>query len=424
MLNLLKNLAGMSTPPNDSPSLQTGDKALPPMKKGLALICYNNVDYFSRVLRSILDQKINGKPFSELYDLYIFQDGLQDRHLTTSSDEHAKVTELAIRTVGKDHFFLQPQNLGIALHYDFAERFLYEKNDYEFAVFCEHDMILGRGYLHELNKLADKFRGDERIGMMSMHSKKHLTSQEEQKLNYNQYLTMTHSWGFGMYRSTWQEMQPTVTEYLNLISGWPYHQRSHVVIAQWMKSKGFKAVASSQDMIKISILAELKKIRISLFPNFGFYIGAIGTHFTQAIYDEKKYGESIVYQEELPECPDLDSETYQNLLELSERNLLQKTLDPVPASSPITPADSGEKMIPRNLSSNQVVAEDVVAAYKLFLDRMPENLDVINVRVGASSQQLFNSFLTSQEFLDRKECWPAVIKAAQTIVEMNKKHDK
>ena len=227
-----------------------------------------------------------------------------------------------------------------------------------------------------------------------------------------------------MYRSTWQTMRPTVTEYLNLISGWPYHQRSHVVIAQWMKSKGFKAVASSQDMIKISALADLKKIRISLFPNFGFYIGAIGTHFTQAIYDEKKYGESVVYQGELPECADLDAETYQNLLDLSGRNLLQETLDPLPESTPITLAHSSEKIIPLNISSNKVAAEDVVAAYKIFLDRLPENMEVIELRVGATAQQLFNSFITSQEFLDRRECWPAVIKAAQTIVEMNKKHGK
>jgi hypothetical protein len=421
MFNLFKNLAGISHQPDNLTHALKEEGYLPPMKKAIALICYNNADYFSKVLRSILDQKIHGKSFTDLYDLYIFQDGLQDRHLTTSSDEHAKVTELAIQTVGKDHFFLQPQNLGIALHYDFAECFLFEKNDYEFAVFCEHDMILGQGYLHELNKLADKFRGDERIGMMSMHSKKHLTSQEEQKFNCNQYLTMTHSWGFGMYRSTWQEMRPTVSEYLNLISGWPYHQRSHVVIGQWMKSKGFKAVASSQDMVKISVLAELKKIRISLYPNFGFYIGAIGTHFTQAIYDEKKYGESVVYQGELPKCPDLDAEIYQNLLDLSERNLLQKTPDPLPASIPITIATGSEKIIPLNISSNKVAAEDVVAAYKIFLDRLPENMEVIELRVGATSQQLFNSFLTSQEFLDRRECWPAVIKAAQSIVEMNKK---
>lgn len=216
MFNLFKNLAGLAHQPNDSPLPIKEEKHVPPMKKAIALICYNNADYFSRVLQSILDQKVHEKPFTDLYDLYIFQDGLQDRHLSTSQDEHVKVTELAIQTVGKDHFFLQPQNLGIARHYDFAERFLFEQNDYEFAVFCEHDMILGQGYLHELNKLADKFRGDERIGMMSMHSSNFLARLETQKLNSQKYISMAHSWGFGIYCSTWQKMRPMVEEYYNL----------------------------------------------------------------------------------------------------------------------------------------------------------------------------------------------------------------
>jgi len=420
MFNLFKNLTGTSKPLDDSPPPQAGESPLPPMKKALALICYNNIDYFSRVLQSILDQKINSKPFSELYDLYIFQDGLQDRHLSTSKDEHAKVTELAIQAVDQDHFFLQPQNLGIALHYDFSERCLFEKNDYEFAVFCEHDMILGQGYLHELNKLADKFRNDERIGMMSMHTSNYLVPVETQKLNSQKYVGMAHSWGFGMYRSTWQKIRPMVEEYLQLIGDRPYHQRYHRKVIEWLNSKGFGGVATSQDNIKTCALTGLKAIRLSLFPNFGFYIGAVGAHFTQVNYDEKKYGESILYNEELPECPDLDSTTYEALLSRAEHGLLLKEGDPGTEDAAKIASNNGEKAVPLNMASYKIMAEDVVAAYKIFLDRLPENMGVIEPRIGSSSQQLFTSFLLSEEFLNRKECWPALIKAAQTIVEMNK----
>ncbi len=421
MFNLFKNLTEASNPSEDTQCLQKADDSLPRMKKAVALICYNNFDYFSRVLQSILDQKINDKPFSELYDLYIFQDGLQDRHLSTSKEEHAKVTDLANQTVGPDHFFLQTQNLGIALHYDFAERFLFEKNDYDYAVFCEHDMILGEKYLHELNKLADKFKDDERIGMISMHTSNYLAPLEAQKINSQKYVGMAHSWGFGIFRSTWQKMRPMVEEYLQLIGDRPYHQRYHRKVIEWLNSKGFKGVATSQDSIKACALVNLKKIRVSLFPNFGLYIGAIGMHFTQVNYDAKKYAHSILYNEELPPCPDLDLASYKALLARAEHDLLLKEGDPVVGEVSVTQSANGTRVAPLNMASYKIMAEDVASAYKIFLDRLPENMGVIEPRIGVSSQQLFTSFLLSEEFLNRRECWPAVIKAAQTIVEMNKK---
>ena len=45
---------------------------------------------------------------------------------------------------------------------------------------------------------------------------------------------------------------------------------------------------------------------------------------------------------------------------------------------------------------------DVVAAYKLFLNRMPENLAVIEDRIGSSTEKLLIDFLISEEFSSRK----------------------
>lgn len=64
------------------------------------------------------------------------------------------------------------------------------------------------------------------------------------------------------------------------------------------------------------------------------------------------------------------------------------------------------KQPPDNLSdsdTNQIncplmTAEDIVAAYKLFFRRMPENQEVINNRIGLSANQILSSFLMSDEF--------------------------
>ena len=140
-----------------------------PPRRAIALICYCQYDYFSQVLESVLGQIIFGKPFSDYYDLYIFQDGLQERHQSIHQADHMKVTQLARASVDEQHFFLQERNLGIAKHFDFVEHYLYEAMDYPFVVFCEHDMVLGNRYLEELTKLATLCEGDSRIGMISMH---------------------------------------------------------------------------------------------------------------------------------------------------------------------------------------------------------------------------------------------------------------
>jgi hypothetical protein len=71
------------------------------------------------------------------------------------------------------------------------------------------------------------------------------------------------------------------------------------------------------------------------------------------------------------------------------------------------------------LSSN-ATAEDITAAYKLFLGRFPENKEVVHSRVGVDMPRILRSFMLSEEFLVRQDNWPMVIEAAKRIVEMNR----
>ena len=45
--------------------------------------------------------------------------------------------------------------------------------------------------------------------------------------------------------------------------------------------------------------------------------------------------------------------------------------------------------------------EDVIAAYKIFLDRLPENEEVITPRIGLARERILSSFMTSKYFLSR-----------------------
>ena len=45
--------------------------------------------------------------------------------------------------------------------------------------------------------------------------------------------------------------------------------------------------------------------------------------------------------------------------------------------------------------------EDEIAAYKIFLDRLPESEEVITPRIGLARERILSSFMTSKYFLSR-----------------------
>jgi hypothetical protein len=403
MLNWIKARFGQTTSRNERQH----------KKRALALICYCQYEYFSDVLNSVLQQKINGENFSAYYDLYIFQDGLQDRHLTTNQLDHSKVTQLARATVDPSHFFLQESNLGIAKHFDFIESYLYESKGYSFVVFCEHDMVLGEHYLDGLNQLADLHDGDPRIGMISMHSRNRRKSVEDQHMHCDEYCKMGHSWGFGMFRDSWLAIRPLVKEYLNLLGDMPYYQRNHILIIDWLTRKGFKPHASSQDNIKACALTSAKHIRVSSFVNFGQYIGAQGEHFTPAQFKQMGFDNNVLYDRSLGNIKKISQADYQRILDESIDNLF------IPGKAPLI--EQAPLSFPANMLSSKMTEEDAVAAYKFFLGRLPESMEMIRERAGLPCEAVFKSFLGSDEFLHRQEYWPQVVSAAKKIVDLHAK---
>lgn len=61
--------------------------------------------------------------------------------------------------------------------------------------------------------------------------------------------------------------------------------------------------------------------------------------------------------------------------------------------------------------------EDVVAAYKIFLGRAPESMDVVDARVGMSLSALLLEFLASSEFLDQPQKAQLVLVVAKKILD-------
>ena len=93
------------------------------------------------------------------------------------------------------------------------------------------------------------------------------------------------------------------------------------------------------------------------------------------------------------------------------QHLKPKDGEETPLNSPVIPSEdpmpeiaaaSNEASPPKQMLSSNMTSEDVIAAYKIFLRRMPENLDVIAPRIGMTPDMMLVHFLTSTEFIERK----------------------
>lgn len=74
---------------------------------------------------------------------------------------------------------------------------------------------------------------------------------------------------------------------------------------------------------------------------------------------------------------------------------------------------------PQELSNLSASASDVVAAYKIFLKRLPESMEVTNSRVGLDTNKLLLAFFCSDEFLHYPENRDLVMRLSEQVQEKN-----
>ena len=68
-------------------------------------------------------------------------------------------------------------------------------------------------------------------------------------------------------------------------------------------------------------------------------------------------------------------------------------------------------------SSLAMTKEDIIAAYKIFLKRLPESIDVVMPRVGLSADRILIDFFSSSEFLARPEAVKLIFTLAKKIID-------
>jgi hypothetical protein len=300
------------------------------MKMALAVITYDRAHYLSLVLPSVLAQQIDGRPIWDHFDIHVFQDGFCHDDSRSNEDGHRQVSEIMRGLPAHIKTFKQPENLGVALHFDFIEKLLFRDKGYDFVLFCEDDLVLSSQYASIIKKMAEKFEGDERVGMISAHPSNPSRSIDDQIKNIYDYSEIGHNWGFGLFRVFWERRQPYVELYLSLVNGVPYRKRPSSVIFKWLDSCGFNPSGSSQDYIKQCATAALGAVRFSTFANFGLPIGRTGLHCKPELFASMGFDKAVVCDHAIYVPGDLTAQKFQEILR-SQRAACLKDSDGFPS---------------------------------------------------------------------------------------------
>ena len=374
-----------------------------PQRFAIAIMAYNNLDYFSQVLASVLAQDIAGEDYSSRFDLFIFQDALQARHQDSLADFEA-IKTLSLKHVPSERFIRQASNIGTGLHFEFIEENLFETHGYEFCIFLEHDFVLGANYLQAMLALHERFEHDDRISAVSGHSSAYRESVKKQAENLHNYRVMSHDWGAGVFKRAWQKRLPAMRSYYKLLRGMPFEQRNNLLIQDWMAFMGFVRGSTSQDTIKACVDSGLGLLRLTTYVNLGTYIGQDGMHWNEQIYKSAGYHETVLFKEPYTQAPPLSQEDFFELLAQQCSSYLRQPMgfSFKEFNEKLTNGKTDIEFAPNALSS-KATREDIVAVYKLFLGRFPENEEVITTRIGMEMKALLKSFLISNEFLSNNE---------------------
>lgn len=242
--------------------------------------------------------------------VYLFQDGswnaLSNRAKGRPEDIR-KCVSLFQRMIPWGQVRQAPSNLGIALNYERAERFLFEEFDAESALFLEDDLVLSPNYLATISQLLDMARRDPSIAYVSAYGNL-WASRAEQREKSRELIPMHENWGAALTRRAWLAERPFRQEYLALLEGRDYSERDHDAIKAFYDKRGWTNSITSQDAARWIACLERGEVRVSSYACHAYYIGRRGQHSNPGHYRAARLGETVMFKGPVPQLQDM-SET-------------------------------------------------------------------------------------------------------------------
>jgi hypothetical protein len=260
-------------------------------KAPIAILAFNRPDYLDQTLRSLAAQAEESLAGREIH---LFQDGMFNEFSGRSYGvEEMALNNLALfgRLFPSGHVHRQERNLGIALHFDFIERYLFESRSFEAAIFLEDDLMLNPLYLMVIDRMLAETMSNESIGCVAAYGNRRATL-AEQMLNPSKIVSMENRWAFGLTKRQWLCQRPFMDQYLAFISRMDYALRDHDKIIDWFISTGYLPSVTSQDGAKDVAMYLSGAAKFMTYCCYGKYIGKLGVHCNEEIYDSSGYADT------------------------------------------------------------------------------------------------------------------------------------
>lgn len=312
---------------------------MPARPAPIAILSYNRPDYLRPVLESLRGQTALGDPAR----VHLFQDG--GREDGSHAEERAACIAAFAEMFPGGVLMESPANLGIALNFDRAERHVFEALDAEVGYFFEDDMVLSPHYLAALDAMADYALREPRIGYVAAYGM-HAAEDSERAQMSGSITNMGHKWGFALTRRHWQRIRPMVTDYLRMIGNRPYHERDSPRIRQYFASLGTNVNSTSQDSAKLIATVQAGATDVMCHDCYAHYIGRIGQHFRDRIYERLGYDRTRMAEGPPPEFHWPDEAGLAALHQRARRSIgmdhqpvAPVTLPPKAVSWPLSPED-------------------------------------------------------------------------------------
>ena len=286
----------------------------------IVVMAFNRADYLRQTLLSLRAQTQVGNGQREVH---LFQDnGVNfisgERYAT---DEEIEASVAAFREVFPEgHVHLAEKNIGVALNFDRAERYVFLERGFPSAMFFEDDMVLGPNYVETLQRMLDFAASPMAHGLVGYVAAygNHRATMETQRARRREIIEMGHAWGYAVNREHWLKVREVIDPYLQIVSECDYRKRPKARIGGVHKSLGLATRALSQDAMKTIATAWLGRVRLMPFVCQASYVGASGLNFTPEAYAKRGYGQEQIFTDPLPEF-DWPDEARLRAMNLAER---------------------------------------------------------------------------------------------------------
>ena len=344
------------------------------VKKALAMIVYDNYQQVTQIKNAL---NLHTQRGGFAFDIGVFQDGF-DESRPEGVDAYNLTAAESLKLVDQARFIRQDRFHGELDHRNLVEKFLFEELAYDVVLVLDQ-IDLPAAFFDKLSEMAEQLSSHPKVAgfTVSAHPLQNAIANADstQPVAYN--------------RHAWIKTRGMVEAFTRLFNTPMEAYQKNVLLTWWFKEMGLSSTQITRQEVLRATHAALGVAEISV---------ASSESLDHLMDSQLSQLSDAMLSHYVADMAGFDRARFENRIASGDIHVNPDALVPI----------------------DRTTVFDLFAAYKLYLKRSPENFDVVESRVGASTELLFKDFLVSGEFLAQEVYWPTIVDAATKVIELNK----